>query len=180
MPLHQLVSLSGQNRLNISVSDGAIPIKIATGICEEDACFDCAIDFFTIPTTPISNYSAVIRLDMRDIPYYDSIYDTVAWWEKDCGYAPAYVPEAARLPMNSLWYSYHQVLDQESIVKECHLTKKLGMETVIVDDGWQTDDNSRGYAYCGDWQVAEKKMGNTREEIIHLWKRQWMCCLQMR
>ena len=165
MPLHQLVSLSGQNRLNIAVSDCAIPIRIATGICEEDACFDCEVEFFTIPTAPISTYTAVIRLDMRDIPYYDSIYDTVAWWERDCGYHPAHVPEAARLPMDSLWYSYHQVLDQESIVRECSLSKKLGMKTVIIDDGWQTDDNSRGYAHCGDWKPTEKEMGDMAELV---------------
>ncbi len=34
------------------------------------------------------------------------------------------------------------------------------METVIIDDGWQTDNNSRGYAYCGDWNVCENKMGD--------------------
>ena len=28
------------------------------------------------------------------------------------------------------------------------------MESIIVDDGWQTDDNNRGYAYCGDWAVT--------------------------
>lgn len=165
MPVHQLVSLSGQNRLNIAVSDCATPVSIATGICEEDACVDCVVEFFTMPTSLVSSYSAVIRLDMRDIPYYDSVYDTTEWWEQECGYQPAYVPEHAKLPMNSLWYSYHQVLDPESIVKECRLSKKLGMETVIIDDGWQTDDNSRGYAYCGDWQVAEKKMGNMAELV---------------
>ena len=60
--------------------------------------------------------------------------------------------------MNSLWYSYHQMLDVEDIVKECYLSKPLGMDTVIVDDGWQTDDNSRGYAYCGDWEIAPVKI----------------------
>ena len=40
---------------------------------------------------------------------------------------------------------------------------------VIVDDGWQTADNNRGYAFCGDWQVAPQKMGNMAElvEKIH-------------
>lgn len=165
MPLHQIVSLAGQNRLTIAVSDCATPIRIATGLYEEDACIDCQIDFFTLPTTPISSYSAVIRLDMRNIKYYDSIYDTVRWWEEECGYKPLEVPEAARLPMNSLWYSYHQMLDKDEIVKECRLSKPLGMETVIVDDGWETDDNSRGYAYCGDWQVAEKKIGDMAELV---------------
>lgn len=165
MPIHQVVSAGGQNCMNIAVADCTSPISIATGICEEDACVDCEVDFFTIPTAPIRTYSTVIRLDMRRIPYYDSIYDTVAWWENDCGYSPARVPEIARMPMNSLWYSYHQQLDPESIVKECRWSRTMGMETILIDDGWQTDDNSRGYAYCGDWQAAEKKMGNMRELV---------------
>lgn len=168
MPLQQLISLNGKNRLSIAVADCATPISIATGVYEEDACIDCEVEFFTIPTTPISSYSTVIKLDMRDIPYYDSLYDTAEWWEKDCGYEPAYVPEAAKLPMNSLWYSYHQQLDPENIIKECRWSKPLGMETVIIDDGWQTDDNNRGYAYCGDWKVAENKMGDMKELVSRI------------
>ncbi|MFP4199622.1 MAG: hypothetical protein ACLFSO_08540 [Halanaerobium sp.] len=36
------------------------------------------------------------------------------------------------------------------IEKEAEQAKKFGCEAVIVDDGWQTEDSSRGYAYCGD------------------------------
>ena len=31
------------------------------------------------------------------------------------------------------------------------------MKTVIIDDGWQTDDESRKYGFCGEWRVAKKK-----------------------
>ena len=157
MPLQSVISLGGKNRLTIALSDAATPTAIATGICEEDGCIDCTVEFFTLPTTPAEEYRAVLRLDMRDIPYYDSIYDVVSWWEKDY-YAPAPVPEAAKMPMDSLWYSFHQLLDREQILEECRLSKAAGMETVIIDDGWQTEDNSRGYAYCGDWKVASSKI----------------------
>lgn len=169
MPEQQLISRTGKNRLNIAVSDVDTPIEIGTGIREEDATFICQVTFFTLPTSPRKNYSAVIRLDMRDIPYYDSIYDVSDWWENECGYKPAHVPEAARQPMDSLWYSFHQMLDKDEIIKECRLSKKLGMETVIIDDGWQTDDNNRGYAFCGDWEVTENKMGSMAQlvENIH-------------
>ena len=160
MPVQELISKNGTNKLCIAVSDVDTPISIRTGLCEEDATLACEIEFFTKPTAPTDNYSAIIRLDMRDIPYYDSIYETAAWWENDCGYEPAYVPESAKMPMDSLWYSFHQMLDRDEILKECRASHKLGLETVIIDDGWQTDDNNRGYAFCGDWQVAPKKMGD--------------------
>jgi len=43
------------------------------------------------------------------------------------------------------------------------------MDTVIVDDGWQTDDNNRGYAYCGDWEVATSKIPDMKKfvEDVH-------------
>lgn len=169
MPLQQLISRNGKNNLTIAVSDVDTPIEIGTGVCEEDATMECEITFFTVPTSPRTEYSAVICLDMRDIPYYDSIYDVTSWWENECGYPPAFVPESAKEPMDSLWYSFHQRLDKEKIVKECELSSQLGMKTVIIDDGWQTDDNNRGYAYCGDWAVAQNKMGDmkTLVENIH-------------
>ena len=169
MPQQQLISRTGKNKLNIAVSDVDTPIEIGTGICEEDATVDCEVTFFTLPTSPITEYSAVIRLDMREIQYYDSIYDVSDWWENECGYKSCHVPEAAKLPMDSLWYSFHQRLQKDEIIEECKLSKALGMETVIIDDGWQTDDNNRGYAYCGDWLVAPAKMGDMAKlvENIH-------------
>lgn len=165
MPLHGLVSSDGKNKLSIALSDAKTPMEIATGVSEETACVECDITFFTFKIAPIEEYNTVLRLDMRDIPYYDSIYDVARWWENDCGYTPAYVPEHARLPMNSLWYSYHQKLDVEDIIKECELSKLLGMETVIVDDGWQTDDNGRGYACCGDWELATSKIPDMKQFV---------------
>ena len=152
MPLHCAVSHTGNNRMTLAISDTATPTQIKSGICEEDAEFKWVVTFFPRPTTDTYKYSAIIRIDKRDIPLYDSVYDIVRWWEDECGYTPAPVPEYARLPMNSLWYSFHQVLVPDEIVKQCQLSKPLGLETVIIDDGWQTNDSNRGYAYCGDWE----------------------------
>ncbi len=168
MPLHTCLTKSGRNRMAIAVSDAKNPIAIATGVCEEDACIDCRVTFFSQAVAPLSSYRAVVRIDLRDVPYYDSVYDAVNWWETDCGYTPAPVPEAAKLPVNSLWYSYHQNLDADDIVRECSLAKPLGMDVVIIDDGWQTDDNNRGYSHCGDWEVAGSKISDMKQFISRL------------
>lgn len=170
MPIQSLISKNGTNKLCIAVSDVDTPISIKTGLREEDATFACEIEFFTRSTSPTDNYTAVVRFDMRSIPYYDSIYETSDWWEHDCGYKSANVPDAAKMPMDSLWYSFHQMLNKDEIIKECKASKVLGLETVIIDDGWQTDDNNRGYAYCGDWLVAPKKMGDMAELVEELHK----------
>ncbi len=168
MPVQELISKNGTNKLCIAVSDVDTPMSIKTGLCEEDATIECEIEFFTKPTSPTDSYSAVIRLDMRDIPYYDSIRETAGWWENECGYKPAYVPESAKMPMDSLWYSFHQNLSREEIIKECRASRELGLETVIIDDGWQTDNYYRGYAYCGDWQVAPEKIGDMASLVDEL------------
>ena len=165
MPLHQLISLSGENRVCVSISDTKIPTKITSGVRESEADSEITAFFFTNLTTAITDFSATIRIDTRNIPYYDSIYDAVSWWEKDCGYTPAFVPELAKTPLNSLWYSYHQNLKVESIVRECKLTKDMGMDVVIVDDGWQTENSGGGYAYCGDWEPAPSKVGDMKTFI---------------
>ena len=165
MPLHAIVSSAGKNRTLVALSDAKTPTSLGTGICEEDACVQWDIKFFTIPVAPLKEYKATVRIDERDIAYYDAIYDAVAWWENDCGYVPAYVPESAKLPMNSLWYSYHQKLNVDEILEECRISKKLGLDTVIVDDGWQTDDSNRGYQFCGDWEVAKTKIPDMKEFV---------------
>ncbi len=170
MPVQSLISKNGTNKLCIAVSDVDTPLSIKTGLREEDATIACVIEFFTRPTSPVTHYTATVRFDMRSIPYYDSIYETVRWWENDCGYTAAPVPESAKMPMDSLWYSFHQKLDRDEIIKECKASRELGLETVIIDDGWQTDDNNRGYAYCGDWQVAPKKMGDMASLVDALHK----------
>ena len=168
-PIEQITTFDGNNKICVAISDVDTPTKISMGYCEETAEIICEAFFFTLPTNAITEYAAKIRIDMRTVPFYDSIYDTVSWWENECGYKSTFVPECAKMPMDSLWYSFHQSLDKEAILEECRLSKELGMETVIIDDGWQTDDNSRGYAYCGDWSVCEKKMGDmaTLVEEIH-------------
>lgn len=169
-PIQQITSFNGSNKICVAVSDVDTPTKISMGYCEETAEIICEVFFFTLPTNAIIEYNAQIRIDMRSIPFYDSVYDTVDWWENDCGYESSFVPEAAKMPMDSLWYSFHQNLDRDKILEECRLSKVLGMEAVIIDDGWQTDDNNRGYAYCGDWSVYENKMGDMASLVDEIHK----------
>jgi alpha-galactosidase len=78
--------------------------------------------------------------------------DVAAWWAEQPGYAPASVPATALLPMYSTWYSYHQSLDVEALLGAVEIARGLGYEAIIIDDGWQTLDSQRGYAFTGDWE----------------------------
>jgi len=100
----------------------------------------------------LKKYQLTLRFDSRDKPYYKVLKDTSKWWAAKDNYKPAPVPNAARVPVYSTWYSYHQNVDPDTIIEECRIGGRLGLEGVIVDDGWQTLDSNRGYAYTGDWK----------------------------
>lgn len=165
VPVHTLVSLGDRNRLTIALSDADTACELRTGIIEESGNHDVEIIIFTQPKNPIKNYRATVRLDFSDVRYEDALRAVEKWWNSECGYRNAVVPEHARLPMYSTWYSFHQNVIPEEIVEQCKLAKSLGMESVIVDDGWQTEDGSRGYAFCGDWEVAKSKVPDMKEFV---------------
>ena len=164
-PVCSLHSFSGRNRLTFAFSDALRATEIRVGVHEETAMLHCSIKLFLEPSPPLKVYEATLRLDTRDIPYYESLEQVQQWWAAQPGYQPARVPETARLPMYSTWYSFHQGLVASQIEEQCGLAKALGCEAVIVDDGWQTTSNERGYAYTGDWEVASEKIPDMRAHV---------------
>lgn len=138
------------NAFNFAVSDALNQVQLSAYLREEDARFYCQVECFTEPVAPLSNYSVTIRIDHRRQRYEAALGEVAAWW-RDL-YPPAQVPEAARLPVYSTWYNYHQSLDPDLLLKELQASKTLGMDVVIIDDGWQTNDSARGYKFTGDWK----------------------------
>jgi alpha-galactosidase len=156
-PVYALFDSAGRNALTFALSDAMNSTTLAAGVNEETATARCEVALFVDPFPPIMRYEMTLRLDTRPLPYYEALADVSRWWASMPDMKPARVPDHAKLPMYSSWYSFHQRLTPEGLEKQCRLAKPLGMDSIIVDDGWQTDDNSRGYAYCGDWEVTSAK-----------------------
>ena len=161
-PLHQLISADGRNRMTVALSDAMTPTEIRTGVVEKNAEVVCCVQFFTMPINHITKYHATVRIDRIDRPYDESLKSAERYWTEQCGYPAAYIPDMARRPVYSCWYSFHQHIDEAAILEQCRLAKSMGMESVIVDDGWQTESASGGYAYCGDWEVAPSKVADMK------------------
>lgn len=151
-PALSLFSQEETNRLTLAVSDTLNSLEVETELIEEDICFHHAIHFFQEKHPNLKKYTVTIRLDKRSLHFSQSLRDVSAWWESLPGHQPAAVPETARQPMYSTWYSFHQNISAQDVEEQCKLAHELGFEAVIVDDGWQTLDNKRGYAYTGDWE----------------------------
>jgi alpha-galactosidase len=164
-PVGCLYSLGGRNRLTLALSDALNTVSVKVGVEEETAEMGYLVSIFEEPTAPLTGYEAMLRLDTRDIPYHEAISDVGRWWAGLPGYEPAPVPEIARLPMYSTWYSFHQGLDPGRVEEQCRPAKDLGCEAVIVDDGWQTTSNERGYAYTGDWEPTPEKVPDMRAHV---------------
>ena len=163
-PLMVIYNKANVNRAAVALSDPANPSVLYAGTVEENGCVRFKIDLFPDISPLMSEYSVTVRIDRRPIPFYKAVMDTKLWWES-IGYESCHTPDHVKLPMYSTWYSFHQYVDVEEILKECKIAKEYGMDTVIVDDGWQTEDNARGYAYCGDWQVSKKKIPDMKRFV---------------
>ena len=154
IPIQSVISQGGDNVFTISVNDAKTPIEISSGTEEVNGSCLCRVSFFTIPIGKINEYKSQIIIDTRKIPFYKAISDAA---ERMRG-SEQFVPNYARLPMYSTWYNYHQNINDDELIKECKAAYELGMRTIIVDDGWQTENNGGGYAYCGDWRVCKSKI----------------------
>lgn len=163
-PLAVLFSSNDQSCIAVSISDIYNGVEIKSGVCEETAKHSFEIHFFALSAEPTGKYQTFIRIDRRRQPFAQAIENASnAWREWGCTDAP--VPIDARKPVYSTWYNFHQNINPDEILEELKIAKQLGFETVIVDDGWQTDDVSRGYGYCGDWEVCQKKIPDMKKFV---------------
>lgn len=135
------------------------------GVVEENGMLQNVVSLPLKQYTNCCSTELSIRIDTGDILVYEAAEKVAAWWEKDLGMAPLHVPAAAKEPMYSFWYSYHQNITAQSIEEECARARELGFRACIIDDGWQTDDSNRGYAFCGDWEVAESKIPDMKAHV---------------
>jgi alpha-galactosidase len=151
-PVSCLFSSDHRNVLTFAVSDALNTISSGSGVREEDGMIYNDVIFFTERHKALTEYAVQVRIDRRPVPYETALHDVAAWWAAMPEYTPAATPAPARLPVYSTWYNYHQNVDAAVLLKEVAVAKQLGYESIIVDDGWQTLDSRRGYAFTGDWE----------------------------
>lgn len=151
-PVVSLFNNCDFNRLTFACSDAQRSLEISSYIVEEDGTLQNSITFFKERSPALKEYVVEIRIDTRPVPLWQALRDVGEWWAEREAYKPAPVPDAAKKPMYSTWYSFHQGITADEVVRQCEIGRDLGLTAVIVDDGWQTLDSGRGYAYTGDWK----------------------------
>jgi len=150
-----VLCIFSHNDLNIhtlACSDAINLVQMNAVLREEDNHEYCHISFFTESHPHITSYTCDILIDTREIPFYESLQGVTKWWETYESMKPFDVPEVASAPLYSSWYQFHQDLDPDTLLSECKIAYEMGYELIILDDGWQTMDDNRGYDYTGDWE----------------------------
>ncbi|MFF0340602.1 glycoside hydrolase family 36 protein [Kribbella sp. NPDC004875] len=146
-PVASLVDARDRSIATISLSSSVRRCDFAVGVNEETA-----EQLIELTVTDVEGGSFALRIDTRTQHFADALRGVTADWTAELGDRIARVPPVAREAMYSTWYSDHQHVSAESVERHARAGAAYGTKAVIVDDGWQTDDTRRGYAYCGDWE----------------------------
>ncbi len=165
LPVYVFFNGKNESGLAVAASECDRPLMFTGAVREEGSLLVCKFEYFTVPEAPLTKYETRIRINATRRNFCDAVRQSVAWVEKAGGYTPCVAPEAAFDPLYSSWYNFHQNLFAKDVEAECAIAAKLGMKTVIIDDGWQTDDTNRGYAFCGDWQVSTNRFPDMRAHV---------------
>jgi len=165
-PVGSLVDATDRNVATWALSATTQRVRVRReGIREEAARFRGTI---VIPVPAVDGCEMVLRMDRRPVPYWQALSETAAWWDHFLAEPPMDCPQTGRAPVYCTWYAMHQELTASRVEEAAKAAVDLGFASLIVDDGWQTEDVSRGYWYCGDWEVATGKMGNLAEHVAQV------------
>lgn len=164
MPIFVFFNELGENRLTISLNETVRKVEVSIGVHEESASM---IASFTFPEG-LSSEKLMVYLDGKQRPFFQSVVASRTWLYEQKEYQLLPYNEAAFKPVYSTWYSYHQALTQASIENQSQDFEKYHLETLILDDGWQTDDNSRRYAFAGDWEIAQSKFPTMADHVAKI------------
>ncbi|MBR2498415.1 MAG: alpha-galactosidase [Clostridia bacterium] len=159
----------GSNYLTVAFSDAVNPVEMSMGIndFEEKENIDFTISLFA-EGGESGKYSAKIYVDESDRPFYESIPAVKEWWGE---FYDLDNPRTVNgeYPLYSSWYNFHQNPTQEMLSKELDIASKIGMKSVIIDDGWSYDGLGTGdYFNCGDWKFAESKFPDFKAFVDEL------------
>ena len=168
MPLACAKDCSDRNRLTVAASEAQRDVSYGIRLREEGCVMKVDFEFFRVPEAPRTEYAVKLRIDRRDVFWGDAVRDATDWIRRENSLSVPSAPEAAFEPLYSTWYQFHQDVTADRIEAEAKIAASLGMKTLIVDDGWQTDDTSRGYAFCGDWEVSKRRFPDMAAHVARV------------
>ena len=166
-PVVCIFNTDDKNAYTVAVSEILKCVKVNAGP-DEGGGVECVISLPLAQFHRAEGYDFVIRIDTRSLPYYEVLDGVRKWWEEVNAIHPMPVPESARLPLYSSWYAYHYAISESVLEDACRRAKALGLEGIIVDDGWQIEKPAQGYAFCGDWEIMKSKFPDMKAHVARV------------
>ncbi|GAA4873730.1 glycoside hydrolase family 36 protein [Kitasatospora terrestris] len=143
-PVGSLVGPDDAALCTYAVGEPVRPVSIGEGAVEETGAFSWWVEH--------EGPGLSLRLDLSGRHFADTVRAAAGWWASLQG--PATVPDSAFDPVFCTWYALHLAMTSADVERLAALAAPLGFRSLIVDDGWQTDERSRSYATTGDWRPA--------------------------
>ncbi len=165
-----VIGLFGHDDTNIhtfACSDVINKLELNARIREEDDCYYCHITLGQENQGYNGSYTIQIRIDEEEKHFSKALKATSKWWESFDNLQPVSVPDIALEPLYSTWYNFHQSLNEAVLIEECKTAYNLGYRSIIIDDGWQTNDDNRGYDFTGDWKPDRITQTKEFVERVH-------------
>ncbi|MDK0520213.1 glycoside hydrolase family 36 protein [Streptomyces sp. ML-6] len=145
-PVVSLVGNDDRALCTAAAAEVFAPLRIDGGVVEETNEFAFTVEQALTPDGPPLR----LRIDIGGRHFAATLREVTDWWAEGLDH-PGVAP-AARMPAYSTWYSLHQNVDTAVVERQAALAAGIGCDSIIVDDGWQTADRTRGYGHCGDWE----------------------------
>jgi len=167
-PVRAFVDDGDRNRLTMAWSECVRKVACSQRIVHEkpgEFFFHVALKVFTEAEAPLKDWKMKLRLDFREAQWSDAVREAARWVSdaaaREVG-PPDAVPEAAYGSVYSTWYAFNRAFDEKTLERECVEAAKLGMKTLITDDGWQTTH--------GDWEPVPEKFADMRAHVDRVHK----------
>lgn len=162
-----MVAFNCNNRSRLATACSEVFEKVCFGLTVNET--TCKVEgryrFFTENVSLRRKYSVKIMIDRRDTFWGEALSSSAKWIEKESGCVPASVPECAREALYSTWYAYWQDVHADELEREAELAAKLGMKTMILDDGWQKEKSASYYSATGDWMPVKSRFPDMRAHV---------------
>ncbi|QKW23029.1 alpha-galactosidase [Kitasatospora sp. NA04385] len=143
-PVGSLVGPGDRALCTFAVGEPVRPVTIGEGAVEETGRYGWWVEQ--------DGPRLALRLDLSGRHFADTVRESAAWWGTLVPVRA--VPDAAFEPVFCTWYALHLAMTSADVERLAALAAPLGFRSLIVDDGWQTDERTRSYATTGDWRPA--------------------------
>lgn len=167
MPIFTFFDESGKNKRTLAFSEMIHEVATTIGVQEETATIEVSIRIKKADLKGTTFYLYVLD---QSLTFSQAIKETREWIYTVNQQKPMHVPMTTKKNVYSTWYSFHQEVSAKELKIEAKQFPAYDVQTLIVDDGWQTEDASRKYSYAGDWEISKKKFPQMKQSISEIQK----------